>query len=298
MVEEPVLEIRGGRHPVVETARGVGGFVPNDTLLDERRRVMILTGPNMAGKSTYLRQVGLIALLAHTGSCVPADSARVGLADRIFTRVGASDDLARGRSTFLVEMVETANILRNATPRSLVLLDEIGRGTATFDGLSLAWAVSEALHATTGGAPRTIFATHYHELTELAALLPHAFNAHAQVREWGDEVVFLKKVADGKSDRSYGIHVARLAGIPAPVVERAREILANLESGEFSATGAPRRSRGRSAPPTPPLDQITIFEAAPDPLRDELRTVDVDALRPLEALNLLSEWKRRYGGDA
>jgi DNA mismatch repair protein MutS len=252
----------------------------------------------MAGKSTYLRQVGLIALLAHTGACVPADAARVGLADRIFTRVGASDDLSRGRSTFLVEMVETANILRNATPRSLVLLDEIGRGTATFDGLSLAWAVTEALHAAHGGAPRTIFATHYHELTELAALLPHVFNAHAQVREWGEEVVFLKKVADGKSDRSYGIQVARLAGIPEPVVERAREILANLESGEFSATGTPRRSRGRSAPPIVPPDQITIFEAASDPLRDELKTVDVDALRPLEALNLLAEWKRRYGGSA
>ena len=295
LCEEDVLEIRGGRHPVVEANEGLSQFVPNDLELGESRRIMILTGPNMAGKSTYLRQVGLIALLAHTGSCVPAESARIGLADRIFTRVGASDDLSRGRSTFLVEMVETANILRNATSRSLVLLDEIGRGTATFDGLSLAWAITEWLHALSGEPPRTIFATHYHELTELANLLPRVFNAHAQVREWGDEIVFLKKVADGKSDRSYGIQVAKIAGIPPEAIERAREILRNLESGEFSATGVPRRSRGRSAPAPPARDQISIFEAAADPLRDELRTLEVDGMRPLDALNLLAEWKRRYG---
>ena len=304
--EEDVLEVRAGRHPVVEAGEAVGRFVPNDVLMEGDRRIMILTGPNMSGKSTYLRQVGLIALLAHTGACVPADSARIGLVDRIFTRVGASDDLSRGRSTFLVEMVETANILRNAGPRSLVLLDEIGRGTATFDGLSLAWAVTESLHAMEGGAPRTIFATHYHELTELAELLPRVFNAHAQVKEWGDEIVFLKKVADGKSDRSYGIQVAKLAGIPTGVIERAREILRNLESGEFSATGVPRRSRGRSAPNAAPRDQISFFELQSEPardplsdelraLRDELSGLDVDALRPLDALNLLAEWKRRHG---
>jgi DNA mismatch repair protein MutS len=295
--EEDVLEIRGGRHPVVEANEGLSRFVPNDLLLDGERRIMILTGPNMAGKSTYLRQVGLIALLAHAGAFVPAESAKIGLVDRIFTRVGASDDLSRGRSTFLVEMVETANILRNASTRSLVLLDEVGRGTATFDGLSLAWAVTEWLHAMEGGPPRTIFATHYHELTELAALLPRVFNAHAQVKEWGEEIVFLKKVADGRSDRSYGIQVARLAGIPPSVLERAREILENLESGEFSATGLPLRSRGRSAPRPAPREQITLFEPPPDPLRDALRELDVDALRPIDALNLLAEWKRKYAKD-
>ncbi|MFN2431678.1 MAG: DNA mismatch repair protein MutS, partial [Gemmatimonadota bacterium] len=288
-----VLEIRGGRHPVVEVREGLGRFVPNDVLLDAERRILILTGPNMAGKSTFLRQVGLLVLLAQAGSFVPAESARIGVVDRVFTRVGASDDLARGRSTFLVEMVETANILRNATPRSLVLLDEIGRGTATFDGLSLAWAVTEWLHESARGAPRTIFATHYHELTELAAVLPRVYNAHVQVKEWGDEIVFLKRVAEGRSDRSYGIQVAKLAGVPPAVLARAREILANLEAGEFGAGGVPRRARGRSAPAPAVREQMTLFEA-PDPLRDELRELDLDGLRPLEALNLLAEWKRRY----
>nr|MBA2566034.1 DNA mismatch repair protein MutS [Gemmatimonadota bacterium] len=306
MVTEPVLDVHGGRHPVVEVNEGLGRFVPNDLQIGGERRIMVLTGPNMAGKSTFLRQAGLLVLLAHAGSWLPAESARVGLVDRLFTRVGASDDLARGRSTFLVEMIETANILRNATHRSLVLLDEIGRGTATFDGLSLAWAVTEHLHETPGGGPRTIFATHYHELTELAALLPRVFNARVEVKEWGEEIVFLKKVLDGRSDRSYGIQVAKIAGMPPAVVSRAREILANLESGEFGVGGVPRRSRGRSAPPPPPREQITFFEAPvplpfvakpspPDRLRDELRSLDVDALRPLDALNLLAEWKARHG---
>jgi DNA mismatch repair protein MutS len=294
MLPDETLEIRAGRHPVVEVIQGLNRFVPNDIGLDAERRIMILTGPNMAGKSTYLRQVGLIALLAHAGSWVPAESARIGLADRIFTRVGAADDLAHGRSTFLVEMVETANILRNCSSRSLVLMDEVGRGTATFDGLSLAWAVTERLHALQGGAPRTIFATHYHELTELATILSGVFNAHAQVKEWGEEIVFLKTVAEGKSDRSYGIQVARIAGMPEGVVERAREILANLEAGEFGVEGLPRRSQGERAPASTP-DQISIFEWAADPLRDELRRLEVEGLRPLEALNLLAQWKERYG---
>jgi DNA mismatch repair protein MutS len=315
VVDGDALEIRGGRHPVVEAALGTGRFVPNDLVLGPGRRILLLTGPNMAGKSTYLRQAGLLVLLAQAGSFVPAESARIGIVDRVFTRVGASDDLARGRSTFLVEMVETANILRNAGPASLVLLDEIGRGTATFDGLSLAWAVTERLHAAAGGAPRTIFATHYHELTALADRLPGVANAHVQVKEWGDGIVFLKRVEDGRSDRSYGIHVARIAGLPLDVVERAREILARLEAGEPAAglageaSGEPRFGAPGPGParPSDEGDQLAIFggagggttagaspAAAPDPLREALAGLDTDRLRPLEALNLLAEWKRRY----
>jgi DNA mismatch repair protein MutS len=319
VVEGDALEIRGGRHPVVESALGAGRFVPNDLVLGPGRRILLLTGPNMAGKSTYLRQAGLIVLLAQTGSFVPAESARIGAADRIFTRVGASDDLARGRSTFLVEMVETANILRNAGPSSLVLLDEIGRGTATFDGLSLAWAVTERLHAAAGGAPRTVFATHYHELTALAGRLPGVANAHVQVKEWGDGIVFLKRVAEGRSDRSYGIHVARIAGLPADVVERAREILARLEAGQPAAGlaggGGASVPGGSSAGPAAEGDQLAMFAAPggqaarPEPqtavsgsgesrdrdaLREALGALDTDALRPLDALNLLAELKRRY----
>ena len=234
-----VLEIRGGRHPVVEQLPGAERFVPNDTVLDGRsRQIVLVTGPNMAGKSTYLRQTALIALMAQCGSFVPADSARIGLVDRIFTRVGAADDMARGRSTFLVEMQETASILNNATPRSLVVLDEIGRGTSTFDGISIAWAVAEYLHDTPSAKARTLFATHYHELTDLALSKPGIANASVLVRERGDSVVFLRRVVDGPADKSYGIAVAKLAGMPAPVLARARQILANLESNEIDqATG-------------------------------------------------------------
>jgi DNA mismatch repair protein MutS len=246
LTEGDRLWIRGGRHPVVEQLPDAERFVPNDTLLDQgKNQIVILTGPNMAGKSTYIRQVALIALLAHTGSYVPADEAEVPLMDRIFTRVGASDDLARGRSTFMVEMQETANILNNATPRSLIVLDEIGRGTSTFDGISIAWAVAEHLHNDPGVKAKTLFATHYHELTDLALTLDGVVNANVLVKESGDRIVFLRRIVPGGADKSYGIHVAQLAGLPPPVIERAREILGNLEEGEFESAGRPKLARKR-----------------------------------------------------
>jgi DNA mismatch repair protein MutS len=236
------LEIIEGRHPVLEQTLVEDRFVPNDTLLDNReQQVLIITGPNMAGKSTYIRQVALLTLLAQTGSYVPAAKATVGLVDRIFTRIGASDDLARGQSTFLVEMNETANILNNATPRSLIILDEIGRGTSTFDGLSIAWAVAEHLHNNVGA--KTLFATHYHELTEMAATLPRVKNYNVAVREWHDQVIFLHKILPGGTDKSYGIQVARLAGLPKDVITRAKEVLVNLEEAEISADGKPKLAK-------------------------------------------------------
>jgi len=238
-----VLEIADGRHPVLERTLTEERFVPNDTLLDpEATQLAIITGPNMAGKSTYVRQVALIVLMAQMGSFVPARSARVGIADRIFTRVGASDELARGRSTFMVEMTETANILNNASQRSLIILDEIGRGTSTFDGLSIAWAVSEYLHEHVRA--RTLFATHYHELVELERLLPRVKNFNVAVREWGDEVVFLHKIIPGGTDKSYGIQVGRLAGLPRQVIDRAKTILANLEQDELDDAERPKLARG------------------------------------------------------
>ncbi len=232
--EDPVLDIRDGRHPVLEARMEGAAFVPNDCLLDTaENQIAIITGPNMAGKSTYIRQVALLVLMAQTGSFIPASKATIGLADRIFTRVGAADDLSRGQSTFMVEMVETANILNHATPRSLVILDEIGRGTSTFDGLSLAWAIAEFLHDTPRAKARTLFATHYHELTDLAATKAGVKNYNVLVREQGEEIMFLRKILPGIADKSYGIHVARLAGIPRPVLERAAQVLENLESTEF-----------------------------------------------------------------
>jgi DNA mismatch repair protein MutS len=240
--EEGVIEIREGRHPVLEQTLAGERFAPNDASLDHSERQLILiTGPNMAGKSTYLRQVALIALLAHAGSFVPAASARIDLVDRIFTRIGASDDLARGQSTFMVEMSETANILNNATGRALIILDEIGRGTSTFDGLSLAWSIVEHLHNAVGA--KTLFATHYHELTELAARLPRVRNCNVAVREWNDQIVFLRKIVPGAADKSYGIQVARLAGVPRGVIDRAKEILGNLEEAELTPEGKVRRPR-------------------------------------------------------
>jgi DNA mismatch repair protein MutS len=236
------LEIIEGRHPVLEQTLVEDRFVPNDTLLDNReQQVLIITGPNMAGKSTYIRQVALLTLLAQTGSFLPAKSATIGLVDRIFTRIGATDDLARGQSTFLVEMNETANILNNATPRSLIILDEIGRGTSTFDGLSIAWAVAEHLHNNVGA--KTLFATHYHELTEMAATLPRVKNFNVAVREWHDQVIFLHKILPGGTDKSYGIQVARLAGLPQEVITRAKEVLGNLEEAEISADGKPKLAK-------------------------------------------------------
>jgi DNA mismatch repair protein MutS len=241
--EESVLEIRDGRHPVLEQALSEERFVPNDSWFDATTRIALITGPNMAGKSTYIRQVALLALLAHTGSFIPAASARIDLIDRIFTRIGASDDLARGQSTFMVEMCETANILNNATERSLVILDEIGRGTSTFDGLSLAWSIVEHLHNQVGA--KTLFATHYHELTELAQRLPRVKNFNVAVREWHDQIVFLRKIVEGGTDKSYGIQVARLAGVPRPILDRAKEILRNLEESELTPEGNTRHSARR-----------------------------------------------------
>lgn len=243
------LEVTDGRHPVVEQLLTGEKFVPNDIKLNnDDHRLLILTGPNMAGKSTYIRQVALIALLAHTGSYVPAESATIPILDRIFTRVGASDDLSRGQSTFMVEMNETANILNNATPHSLVILDEIGRGTSTFDGLSIAWSVAEHLHNVV--KCKTLFATHYHELTELAVALPGVKNFNVAVREWHDQIIFLRKILPGGSDKSYGIQVARLAGLPREVIQRAREILRNLEENELDAHGKPTLARHIEHPPS------------------------------------------------
>lgn len=280
----PSITIRGGRHPVVEQAIGRGAFVPNDCHLDpESQQILILTGPNMAGKSTYMRQVALIVILAQMGSFVPAAEAQIGLVDRIFTRIGATDSLARGESTFMVEMKETAHILRHATPRSLILLDEVGRGTSTFDGISIAWSVGEYLHDGPR-RPRTLFATHYHELTDLALTKERARNFHFSVKEWKGEVIFLRSVSEGASSRSYGIQVARLAGLPSPVVERAKEILKNLEGGELDDKGRPRLARG-GAVDSPA--QMTLFGTADQKLRDELKGIDVSTVTPVEALNLL-----------
>ncbi len=252
-----VIEIRDGRHPVLEQTMVGERFVPNDACLNHAdRQLMLITGPNMAGKSTFIRQVALITLLAHTGSFVPAAAARVALVDRIFTRIGASDDLARGQSTFMVEMTETANILNNATARSLIILDEIGRGTSTFDGLSLAWSIVEHLHNVVGA--KTLFATHYHELTELAARLPRVGNFNVAVREWNDQIVFLRKIVQGATDKSYGIQVARLAGVPKPVIDRAREILSNLEESELTPEGKVRRPR-----PRPELEKLKNLRPPP-----------------------------------
>ena len=284
------LRIAEGRHPTVERALGAG-FVPNDCELDpERCQIVVLTGPNMGGKSTYLRQVALIVLLAQTGSFVPARSAAVGATDRIFSRVGASDDLARGESTFMVEMIETANILRFATDRSLVILDEVGRGTATFDGLSLAWAIVEHLHESR--RPLTLFATHYHELTELEALLPRVVNRTMAVKEWQDRIVFLRRVVPGSADKSYGLHVARLAGLPESVVERAEQVLRNLEAQEYDPQGRPRLAGGGSfvAERSP---QMPLFTPAEELVAGLLREVDVDRLTPLAALNLLASLQER-----
>ena len=288
ITDEPVLDIRDGRHPVIEQVLG-SEFVPNDTLLGgEHARVSIITGPNMAGKSTYIRQVALLVLMAHMGSWVPARSATVGLADRIFTRVGAADELARGRSTFMVEMTEAANILNNATPRSVVILDEMGRGTSTFDGVALAWAATE--HIAQVVKCRTLFATHYHELTELAGVLEGVANFNVAVREWQDQVVFLHKIVSGGTDKSYGVHVARLAGVPREVVDRAREILSDLEAAHVDASGRPRLA---PAGPQPKVRQaqLTLFEGVESAIADELRGLNLDAMPPIDALNKLRELK-------
>ncbi len=276
--------IREGRHPVVEAALGRGAFVPNDCHLDpESQQILVLTGPNMAGKSTYMRQVALIVILAQMGSFVPAAEARIGLVDRIFTRIGAADYLARGESTFMVEMRETAHILRHATDRSLILLDEVGRGTSTFDGISIAWSVAEYLHEM-DRRPRTLFATHYHELTDLALTNQRIKNFNFAVKEWKGEVIFLRTLVEGAASRSYGIHVGHLAGLPPSVVQRAKEILKNLEGGELDEKGRPRLARGhREEEPA----QMALFKAADHRLSEELKKLDISVLTPVEALNIL-----------
>ena len=278
------LVLRASRHPVIERLMPREQFMPNDVTFSESERVLLVTGPNMAGKSTILRQIGLVVVLAQLGGFVPAASAHVGVVDRLFTRVGASDNLARGQSTFMVEMSETSAILHSATARSLVLLDEIGRGTSTYDGVAIAWAVSEHLHDLVGC--KTMFATHYHELMQLPERLAHARNMNVAVRETGDRVVFLHRLEPGGTDRSYGVHVAQLAGLPDAVVRRAREVLARLESEHRVVPGAPE--------PSPDPGQLALFaEAAPHPALEALRDINLDALTPLEALNRLAELQRR-----
>jgi len=283
VVEDDVLEIHQGRHPVVELALVGERFVPNDVIYEPGERIRIITGPNMSGKSTLIRQVALVVLMAQMGSFVPAHSARIGLIDRIFTRIGARDEIHAGQSTFMVEMVETANILHHATPRSLLILDEIGRGTSTYDGVSIAWAVVEYVHNHPGLRAKTLFATHYHELTQLADLLPGVRNYNVAVSEAEGKVVFLHKIVPGGADRSYGIHVGQLAGLPKPVIQRANEILRSLEASSGKAVRInPIAAR-----------QLALFPET-NPLLDELKSLDINALSPIEALNKLYEWQNQY----
>jgi len=291
--DDDVIIIKNGRHPVVEKILPYGEkFTPNDTYLDNStQQIMIITGPNMSGKSVYLRQVGLIVLLAQIGSFVPAESARIGIVDKIFTRVGASDNLAAGESTFLVEMHETANIVNNATPRSLILLDEVGRGTSTFDGLSIAWALTEYLHENLNVAAKTLFATHYHELNELANIYPRIVNYKVDVKEVGDKVIFLHKVVPGYADHSYGIQVAEMAGLPISITRRAKQILKNLESKELSPLDH-RKKKPKEEGEEEEI-QLSLFEIRDDAIRKELEELEIEKLTPLEALIKLNELKNK-----
>lgn len=286
VVQEDVLEIRQGRHPVVERTLRSERFVPNDLIFEEGERIRLITGPNMSGKSTLIRQIALIVLMAQIGSFVPAESARIGIIDRIFTRIGAQDEIYAGQSTFMVEMVETANILHHATPRSLLILDEIGRGTSTYDGVSIAWAVVEYIHNHPNLRAKTLFATHYHELTQLADLLPGVRNYNFAVSEAQGKVVFLHKILPGAADRSYGIHVAQLAGLPRSVIQRAGEILRQLEATSGKAV----------RPPIQPPHQLALFPET-NPLLEELKRLDINSLSPIEALNKLYEWKKTFLGE-
>jgi DNA mismatch repair protein MutS len=293
VVNERVLEIVDGKHPVLEQQLG-SEFVANDCRFTADDSLALITGPNMAGKSTYIRQVALITLLAQVGSYVPAKSATVGLVDRLFTRIGASDELHSGQSTFMVEMTETANILNNATDRSLVILDEIGRGTSTLDGLSLAWAIAE--HIASDVHCRALFATHYHELTDLAQRFRGVKNLNVAVREWEDQVVFLHRIVEGGTDRSYGIHVARLAGIPREVLDRARQLLSELS---VQHVGRPKVSRSRKSDraASAALDenQLPLFVDPAKELLAQLAGTKVDELSPMQAFELLRQWKEKYG---
>ena len=289
------IEISNGRHPVIEQLLPVDeAFIPNDLLIDASAdQILLITGPNMAGKSTYLRQIGLLVLLAQIGCYIPADKAKIGMVDRIFTRVGASDNLAGGESTFLVEMNETANILNNATQRSLILLDEIGRGTSTYDGLAIAWALIEYLHGKTEQAARTLFATHYHELTKLEGILPRLKNYNVAVREYDEKVIFLRKIVPGGASKSYGIHVAQMAGVPLPVIQRANEILSDLDSGEISV----RSDEISESTPTFDSHQMSLFDKQERVLRDKLKGLKLDQMTPLEAMVLLDEMAKSIGED-
>ncbi len=289
-----IIKIDGGRHPVVEGMPLKEAFVPNDTLLDQdKNQLLIITGPNMAGKSTFMRQVALITLMAQVGSFVPADNAHIGVVDRIFTRVGASDNLAKGQSTFMVEMTETANILRHATANSLIILDEIGRGTSTYDGVSIAWAVAEHLHDNPQLAAKTLFATHYHELTDLAVTRNRVKNYNVAVKEWNDQIIFLRKIVAGGASRSYGIQVGRLAGLPDTVISRAKEILRNLENGEFVREGEPRIGESSETPKKPASNQLSLFgNGNDDRIRSQLESLDISQTTPLDALNILHDLKK------
>ena len=279
------IQITEGRHPLLEGLTLGEKFIPNDTYLHNAdHQIILITGPNMAGKSTYLRQVALIVLLAQVGSFVPANEARIGIVDRVFTRIGAQDFLARGQSTFMVEMNETANIIHNATAKSLIILDEVGRGTSTYDGLSLAWSITEHIHQVIGA--KTLFATHYHELTALAQLFPRIKNYNVAVREWSDKVIFLRKIVEGATDRSYGIQVARLAGIPAGVLGRAKEVLHQMENNNRKSC---RKNLIKHTPGQP--WQLHLFDDQPDLIRKKLQEINIDSLTPLEALNKLEELK-------
>jgi len=282
LTDDFALEITAGRHPVVERMMPREKFIPNDISLTEDARMIILTGPNMAGKSTVLRQVGLIVLMAQVGSFVPASRARIGIVDRLFTRVGASDNLVRGQSTFMVEMSETSAILHTATRRSLVLLDEIGRGTSTYDGISIAWSVSEHLHDVVGC--KTVFATHYHELTQLSDSLVAVRNYNVQVREVGDQVLFLHRLQPGGADRSYGIEVGRLAGLPPTVLKRATELLRLLEAEQI----VPRSGHRSAAQSSAAEDQLALFGLMTHPVVQQLRNVDPNNMTPIQALELIA----------
>ena len=290
------LKIIDGRHPVLDRRLDGESFVPNDIQLDGMNdKIMVITGPNMAGKSTYIRQIALLVLMAQIGSFIPAKEAVIGTVDRIFARVGASDELSRGQSTFMVEMNETANILNNATEKSLIILDEVGRGTSTFDGISIAWAITEFIyqHIRT----RTLFATHYHELTELALLFPGIKNFNIAVREWGDEIIFLRKIVEGGTDKSYGIHVARLAGIPREIIQRARVILNNLEAATLDVNGKPKFAPLKTARDSKQPAQLKLFLSKQDKVIEEIRKLETSRMSPLEALNKLDELKRKLEED-
>ncbi len=291
------LVITDGRHPIMERMDLETRFIPNDTNMDcDQNRIMIITGPNMAGKSTYLRQVALIVLMAQMGCFVPVKEAKIGIVDKIFSRVGAQDNILKGQSTFMVEMNETANILNNATNRSLIILDEIGRGTSTFDGISIAWSVVEYLHDKSKAGAKTLFATHYHELTELSMILDGVKNYNVLVREWNDKIIFLRKITEGGSDKSYGIQVARLAGLPDEVLSRAKEVLSNLEKKEFNEVGIPTLGQKQESPDNEEKkpDQLQLFrEKQNDLLLQELEKIDINSTSPIKALNMLNELKKK-----